>query len=268
MRLAICIAVKNRSCVLVEPENSLEFVRHVEEKLQDCPQCESSILWSKDSKIVLLLLPKMLRSLMHHKKPDDDWVVVVVDYQSTDISIKDMLDHELGNKIPWHLETVTDYPFFDRGGGLAKAADIADTKFHADSIFFCDADLYFSTRDVIDGAIQSTQKGQFYYPIFFSFVLPDHTKGVWRDTSYGNFACRISDYKKTEGWYHNISWGWEDRALADSIPAEKKDREPVLGFFHQWHPLKWEFRVKEYPIKEYIFKDAAVKDLPVEESLN
>jgi len=35
----------------------------------------------------------------------------------------------------------------------------------------------------------------------------------------------------------------------------------VPGFFHQWHPFQWEFRVKEYPVKDYIFKGAAVKTL-------
>lgn len=261
MKLAICVAVKNRSCVIVEKENSLTFLQHVVDKIQDTPNLETKPYYTKDGKIALLLLPKMLRSLMKQKKPEDDWVVVIVDYKSTDINMKEMLEYELGDTIPWHLETIEDYPHFDRGGGLAKAADIAETKFKADAVFFCDADLQFLSRDVFDKALTSLQKGQFFYPIFFSFVQCDHTKGFWRDTSFGNFACRIEDYKKTEGWYHNISWGWEDRALADSIPETRKDRERVQGFMHQWHPFQWEFRVKEYPVKEYIFKDAAVKKL-------
>lgn len=261
MRLAICVAVKNRSCVIVDEEDSLSFLHHVAEKLVDTPVCETKVYKTNQNQIALLLLPKMLRSLMKQKKPEDDWVVVVVDYKSTDIDVKAMLEYELKDTIPWHLETVEEYSFFDRGGGLAKAADIADKKFGADALFFCDADLYFGSRDVFDRAIQSVIKGQFYYPIFLSFVQPDHCKAFWRDTSFGNFACRLEDYKKTEGWYHNISWGWEDRALADSIPTEKKDRETVRGFYHQWHPFQWEFRVKEYPVKQYIFRDAAVKEL-------
>jgi len=262
MRLAICIAIKNRSGVLVDPEDSLSFLNHVKEKIQDCPEFKREPLIASNKQILLPLLPMMLRSLVAQKKPEDDWVVVVVDYKSEDADMKLLMETELGTKIPWHLETVTDYPFFDRGGGLHKAAEIAETKFKADSVFFCDADLFFTTREVFEGAIQSTEKGQFYYPIFFSFSLADHSKGLWRDTSFGNFACRIVDYKKTDGWFHNISWGWEDRALADSIPASKKDRAMVKGFFHQWHPMQWEFRVKEYPVKEYVFKKAAVKVLP------
>ena len=261
MRLAICIAVKNRSCVIVDEEDSLSFLHHIQEKLVESPECEIKPYRTKQNQIALLLLPKMLRSLVKQKQSEDDWVVVVVDYKSTDIDVKAMLDYELKDTIPWHLETVQDYDFFDRGGGLAKATELAETKFNADAVFFCDADLYFGSRTVFDRAIQSVSKGQFYYPIFLSFTQPDHTKGFWRDTSFGNFACRIQDYKKTEGWYHNISWGWEDRALADSIPAEKKDREAVPGFYHQWHPFQWEFRVKEYPVKEYVFKEAAKKTL-------
>lgn len=261
MRLAICVAIKNRSCIIVDPEDSLTFLKHVQNKIVDCPMLKQQPTTTTDGKIVLPLMPKMLRSFAALKTEVDDWVVVVVDYKSTDVNIREMMEEELGDKIPWHLEVVEDYPYFDRGGGLAKAAEIAESKFHADALFFCDADLMFTSRDVFDQAIQSLKQGQFYYPIFFSFALADHSKGLWRDTSYGNFACRLEDYKKTDGWLHNISWGWEDRALADSIPNEKKDRKEVPGFFHQWHPIQWDFRVKEYPVKQYIFKAAAQKEL-------
>jgi glycosyltransferase involved in cell wall biosynthesis len=262
MRLAICITVKNRSCIFVNPEDSLQFLHHVAEKIEDCSDLRIEPLQTKTGQLVLPLFPRMLKSLANQKKEEDDWVVVVVDYKSTDVDVKEMLEVELGDRIPWHLETVDEYAFFDRGGGLAKAAQIAESKYNADALFFCDADLLFLSRDVFDTAMISVSKGQFYYPIFFAFATTDHSKGFWRETSYGNFACTVSDYKKTEGWYHNISWGWEDRALADSIPAFKKDRDMVRGFFHQWHPMQWEFRVKEYPVKTYVFRDAAVKKLP------
>lgn len=261
MRLAFCIPLKNRSCCVVDPEDSLQHLKHVKEKIQDCPEYKRHPL-TQDGKIVLPLLPLMLRSLAALKKPEDDWVVIIVDYQSTDADVKAMMEAELGSKIPWHLEVVQEYPYFDRGGGLVKAVTIAETKFQADSVFFCDADLLFGSRTVIEEAIQACQSGRFYYPIFFAFALADHSKGFWRDTSFGNFACRIVDYKKTEGWYHNVSWGWEDRALADSIPQALKVRRAVPGFLHQWHPMQWDFRVKEYPVKTYLFKDAAVKQLP------
>jgi hypothetical protein len=262
MRLAICVAIKNRSCVIVEKEDSLSFLQHVQDKLIDCPEFRMEPWYTKQGQIALPLMPKMVRSLVAQKEETDDWVLVVVDYKSTDVNLKEMLEYEVGDKMPWHLETVEDYAFFDRGGGLAKAVEIAENKFQADSLFFCDADLLFATRDVFTRANETLLNGNFYYPIFFSFALADHSKGFWRDTSFGNFACRLEDYKNTEGWYHNISWGWEDRALADSIPDEKKTRELVPGFFHQWHPLQWDFRVKEYPVKQYVFRDAAMKELP------
>lgn len=261
MRLAFCVAVKNRSCVIVDKEDSLSFLQHVADQLLECPELQIEPWHTKEDQLILPLFPKMVRSLVANKKPEDDWVLVVVDYQSSDVNMKEMLEYEVGNKMPWHLETVEDYPFFDRGGGLGKAVEIAERKFQADGVFFCDADLFFASREVIDGAIQSIQQHRFYYPIVFSFGLADHSIGYWRDTGYGIFACSIEDYKKTEGWQHNISWGWEDRALSDAIPPEKKDREKVSGYFHQWHPFQWEFRVKEYPVKRFVFKDAAVKSL-------
>jgi hypothetical protein len=266
MRLAICVTIKNRSCVLVDPENSLQFLHHVNEKIEDCEALKIQPWMTKEGQIALPLFPKMVRSLMAQKKPDDDWVLVVVDYKSTDVNLKEMLEYEVGTKMPWHLEVIEDYAFFDRGGGLAKAASLAETKFQADALFFCDADLLFASRDIFDQAYQSLQKGQYFYPIFFAFAHADHSQGFWRDTSFGNFACLLKDYKATEGWYHNVSWGWEDRALADSIPSYKKDREHVPGFFHQWHPMKWEFRVTEYPVKGYVFRDAAVKVLPKQQT--
>ena len=261
MRLAFCVAVKNRSCVIVDKEDSLSFLQHVADQVLDCPELKIEPWLTKENQIILPLLPKMLRSLMANKKPEDDWVLVVVDYKSSDVDLEEMLKYEVGDKMPWHLETIEEYPFFDRGGGLRKAVEVAETKFQASALFFCDADLFFASRDVLDGAIESVKQHHFYYPIVFSFALADHSKGYWRDSGFGIFACRIEDYKKTEGWCHNVSWGWEDRALADSIPESRKDRQKISGYFHQWHPLQWEFRVKEYPVKHFIFKGAAVKTL-------
>lgn len=246
----------------MEPEDSLSFLQHVRDKIQPCPQDTRQPQVTADGKIVLDLMPNMVRSLAALKQPEDDWVLIVVDYKSTDVDMRAMLEKEVGTKMPWHLETVEDYPFFDRGGGLDKGSKLAETKFGADAVFFCDADLEFKDRQVIDDALYSVQQGRFFYPIFWSYSLADHSLGLWRDTSFGNFACRIQDYKQTEGWYHNLSWGWEDRALADSIPKERMERAAYPGFVHQWHPLEWEFRVREYPVKQYIFRDAAVKELP------
>jgi hypothetical protein len=259
MRLALCVAVKNRSCVIVDKEDSLSFLRHVD--IEECPDYKINPWFTTKNQIALPLLPKMLRSFVSHKKPEDDWVLVVVDYKSTDVNVQQMLEYEVGDKMPWHLETVENYAYFDRGGGLQKAFEIADTKFQADAVFFGDADLFFGTRDVLDRAIESISKHRFYYPIVYSFAVPEHGKGFWRDSGFGIFACLVEDFKKTEGWLHNISWGWEDRALADSIPAEKKEREKVPGYFHQWHPFHWEFRVREYPVKDYMFRDAVTKQL-------
>ena len=259
MRLALCVAVKNRSCVIVDQEDSLSFLHHV--NIEDCPDFKIEPWFTKKGQIALPLLPKMLRSFVSQKKQEDDWVLVVVDYKSTDVDMKQMLEYEVGDKMPWHLEVIEDYPYFDRGGGLKKGFEIADTRFKADAVFFCDADLYFGTRDIFDRAIETVSQSRFYYPIVYSFALPDHSKGFWRDSGFGIFACSTKDYKLTEGWRHNISWGWEDRALADSIPPHKKVRERALGYFHQWHPFQWEFRVKEYPVKGFLHDRAVVKNL-------
>jgi glycosyltransferase involved in cell wall biosynthesis len=262
MKLAFCIALKNRSNIEVEYEDSTPFLKHAQGKIVDSPY-PAHPLRTKDGRIVLTLLPHMLTSLVSLKKPEDDWTVIVSDFGSTDCDINNLMDIILANSgIDWHVYKETEWPYFDRGGGLKKAAEIAETKFNADAVFFLDADLIFYSRQFIDECYAALINGLFYYPIFFAFADPKHERGFWRDTSYGNFAARVQDYKGTAGWKHNISWGWEDRDLADSIPQEKKYRLEMPGFCHQWHPMKWDFRVSEYPVKDYLFKDAAVSELP------
>ena len=263
MKLAFCIALKNRTYLEVDYEDSTPYLKHAQGKIVDSPYPKNElIIKNETNQIVLTLLPKMLQSLLKQKKADDDWVIIITDFQSTDANIQVMMTQTVGNKVPWHVHTVTEWPYFDRGGGLKKAAEIAETNYKADAVFFLDADLLFYSRDFIEECYGALQNGLFYYPIFFAFADPKHERGFWRDTSYGNFAARVEDYKKTAGWKHNISWGWEDRDLADSIPNEKKYRMEMPGFCHQWHPMKWDFRVSEYPVKEYLFKNAAVAELP------
>jgi glycosyltransferase involved in cell wall biosynthesis len=263
MKLAFCIALKNRSYLEVDYEDSTPYLKHAQGKIVESPYPKDELLVKNETnKIVLTLLPKMLKSLLKQKKPEDDWVIIITDFQSTDTNVHTLMNETLGDKIAWHLHVEKEWPYFDRGGGLKKAAEIAETNYNADAVFFLDADLIFYSRDFIEECYGALQNGLFYYPIFFAFADPKHERGFWRDTSYGNFAARIEDYKKTAGWKHNISWGWEDRDLADSIPNEKKYRMEMPGFCHQWHPMKWDFRVSEYPVKEYIFKDAAVAELP------
>jgi len=261
MRLAFCITIKNRSFLTVDYEDSTPYLKHAEGKITPSPYPPNQILTHGD-KLILTLFPKMIRSLVKLKKPEDDWVIVVTDFQSTDADVGQVLKEEVGSTIPYLLHKVTDYPFFDRGGGLKKAAELAESQFQADAVFFLDADLEFYSRHFIDVCYEALEKRLFYYPIFYAFADPRHERGFWRDTSFGNFAARLEDYKKTAGWLHNISWGWEDRALSDSIPIERKARFEVQGFCHQWHPMKWDFRVSEYPVKEYLFRGAAVKELP------
>lgn len=261
MRLAFCITVKNRSRCKVDYEDSTPFLQHAAGKIEPSPYPTHTVEL-EDGKLVLPLLPKMLRSLVALKRPEDDWVIVVTDFQSTDANVAEVLYTEVGEKVPWTVHRITDWPWFDRGGGLKKAAEIAETKYNADAVFFMDADLEFKSREIVDWCYTVLEKKLFFYPIFFAFADPLHERGFWRDTSYGNFAGLLSEYKKTAGWMHNISWGWEDRALADSIATDYKARMNVPGFCHQWHPMQWDFRVSEYPVKDYLFKQAAVSQLP------
>lgn len=245
--LAICVAIKNRSCILVNPEDSIPLLRHV--TIEDCDNYKIQPQF-QDGKVVLPLFIHFIRSLVSLKI---NCMLIVVDYGSTDVDMRKMMESEIGGRIPWHLEVVNGD--FSRGGGLAIGARLAEEK-GCDMVMFCDTDLYFTSAEVFEKAITYASVGMFYYPIVFSFASCDHSKGWWRDSGYGIVACSIRRYKQTEGWKHNVSWGWEDRCLHDSIPPSMKVRERVGGYFHQWHPLNWEFRVQEYPEKRFMFKNA------------
>ena len=79
MRFAICIAVKNRSYVVVDKEDSYSFLQHVSDKIVDSPELQIEPTYTNTGQIVLELLPKMLRSLVAQKKPEDDWVCIYLD---------------------------------------------------------------------------------------------------------------------------------------------------------------------------------------------
>ena len=257
MDLAICISLKNRSYVNVEPEDPIETYKHIAKKIIDTPipiDFEPNVF--HDGSINLRLLPRMLISLISIKKPTDKWTLIIVDYNSTDVNVERLCAGICSDVLPYVVHTVKGYTF-SRGTGLDTAAKIAKERGHT-SLFFCDSDMYFTERYIFDKAAEVLEEKKIFYPICFSFTLPNHQRGYWRDTGYGMVFMNTETYFNSSRWKHNVSWGWEDNELHASMNKNKIVRIPCNGYFHQWHPNSIYFKTQEYPIKHFVGKHAIV----------
>jgi hypothetical protein len=255
MRLGICIAVKDRSYQVVQSDPP-EAYDHIKKSIQLTPsdQLEPPEV-SSNGDITITPLPTLLKSLARIHQASDDWHVIITDFGSTDIDIHHLCELHLGDTIPFSI-AYDKSPFFNRGGGLDVAAQIAREN-QCDTLFFCDADMYFTGRYVFDEAQRTLAEGKVYYPVCFSYTDPSHQFGYWRDTGYGMVFIRTIDYFHSQRWKNNQSWGWEDRAFYEGLPPERIKRDRAPGLFHQWHPNSIQFKTQHYPIKHYV-KEGAI----------
>lgn len=259
MNLAICIAVKNRSNLVVYQEDPIETYKHVAHKIQITPSdSHFPPTLNRDATITLNLLPKLLMSLVAIKKPSDTWTVIIVDYESTDVNVEVLASSILGsNGIQYVVKTVKDT--FSRGSGLHIGAILAKERGH-DSLFFCDADMYFTSHYIFGRAQEYLERNKVYFPICFSFTQFDHMRGFWRDTGYGMMFIKTETYFSRNQWQHNVSWGEEDNAMLQNFQTNEIVRELGIGYFHQWHPNSIVFKTLEYPVKHYAGKNAILKN--------
>jgi len=254
MDLAICITVKNRSNLIVYQEDPIETYKHVASKIQDTPCLEHfPPTLNRDATVTLNLLPKLLMSLRMIKTGNDNWTIIIVDYESTDVNVPQITHQILDGHIRFVVHTEKGQ--FSRGSGLHLAAEIARERGH-NSLFFCDADMYFSRRHIFDQAKEILGKDKVYYPICFSFTQPDHMKGFWRDTGYGMMFIKTETYFSVKQWQHNISWGEEDNEIFRNFTSNQVIRSKAFGYYHQWHPNSIVFKTLEYPVKHYAGKAA------------
>ena len=245
MDLAICIAVKNRSNLVVYQEDPIETYKHIADQIQGTPlETHFPPTLNRDATITLNLLPKLLMSLRMIKTENDNWTIIIVDYESTDVNVSSIAHQILDGYIDFVVEKHEGQ--FSRGSGLHLAAEIAKERGH----------MYFTNHYIFDRAEENLKKGKVYYPICFSFTQPDHLKGYWRDSGYGMMFISTEKYFGTQRWQHNISWGEEDNAMRRNFSEKEVVREKSPGYFHQWHPNSIIFKTLEYPVKHYAGKYA------------
>lgn len=186
---------------------------------------------------VLRLFENNIRSLLELKHDDEDWCFCIADYESTDVNVKEFLKNlqreykhvNFRYKISTHSQNT-----FTRGGARNNAFKLTDSEI----VFFLDADMLFTSRDVIDNIYKHTSRKKVYFPICSSYKDITH-KTYWkRETGTGNFAILRSMFIESKNtWWEKTGWGQEDGRMFDSFNRQHVAvRDYTETFFHQWHP--------------------------------
>lgn len=204
--LSICVALKNRSRVLIEGHELRLF-----------PNCVESIRLSIPSGASAEL--------------------VVADWNSDDWPLCDWLPRAAGHL---GLRIVPMTGPFSRGRGLNAAASASS----GDILFFTDADCLMCPG-LFEAGIRDVNANTAFFPVLYSYSGPEHRDGWWRHSGYGNCMVSRRTWQDAGGWPEYNTWGKEDDDFLKRVSAlVNVIRQPVTGFFHQWHPddILWKDR--------------------------
>jgi hypothetical protein len=204
--ISICITVKNRSRLTVDGH-------------------------------VLTLFPNCVESIVDSVARRRDCELVVTDWRSDDWPLTKWLE-QAARPLPVRLLELQG-PFC-RGRGRNEAARAAQ----GETLLFLDADTLLCPAVVQSGASHVLQ-GKAYFPVLYSFKGPEHARGWWRRTGYGNCMLSRTTYELVGPWPEYATWGAEDTHFYQHVVQVcKVVRDEVPGFYHQWHPddLAWKDR--------------------------
>ena len=145
--LSIVIPIKDRTDYVVDYEEiPLRVLVRNELVPSGCPKKKIDVVTSNPPKIRLRSLHVFLQSLSDLKLPDEDFEVVITDFQSTDYDLA-----KLPAKFPAiDFKIVRSDASFSRGKGLNLGFQASTKEF----VFFCDADMYFTKRDIFEKAYE------------------------------------------------------------------------------------------------------------------
>lgn len=233
-KISITIPLKNRTSILVdyEPIQLKTFIRH---KLVYTDE-KDDIKLERGNKIRLNLLLNCLKSLELVKNDNEIFEVILVDFMSDDFDLNKLAG--MFPKLEIKIVKVNDY--FSRGKGL----NVGYRNSSYNTVFFCDADMIFRSRDVFDRAYEILKEGSVFFPICLDLCEPSHQIGYWRTSGYGMSFVTKSD--KVDGsWPEYGSLGKEDNDFWD-LHEGCRVRERVDGYCHQWHPPTKSFKNKHY----------------------
>ena len=189
--------------------------------------------------IRLNLLINCLESL-EKIRGEDKFQIVLVDFGSTDYNLDKLVKRFSGLEIL--IIRVNEY--FSRGRGLNIGYEQAKYA----NVFFCDADMLFTKRDVIENGYSVISKGKIYFPICMDLCDPTHQFGYWRTSGYGMCIVGKDMYFQSKyRWSEYGCLGKEDNDIWNIFNGKGMTvREKVDGYFHQWHPPGFAFKNQYY----------------------
>ena len=121
---------------------------------------------------------------------------------------------------------------FSRGAGLNATA----TWSRYPVLLFMDTDMIFTSK-VLQHAVDTVQARKAYFPVCWTFDMPNHTKGHWRVNGHGITAVSRAVYLQANKWDEYKQWGNEDlhffERVSRLVPVV---RNHEVELRHQWHP--------------------------------
>lgn len=169
--------------------------------------------------------------------------LVVVDFDSTDIDLKNTL-----NQFSFNYSLLKVSSDFSRAYGLQKGFEES----FSSKVFFIDVDMSVP-HDFFSYVEENVKGGQCIFPICYSFFDHHHQLGFWRKWGFGMCGFTRSDFSDLGGWNTAFGgYGYEDtelyfRAKRHLIVL----RERLENYYHIWHPnnLKWKTRFHQNEIR-------------------
>lgn len=134
----------------------------------------------------------------------------------------------------------------------AAARNAAAAEASGDTLIFCDADTVFVDAQHVTNAIDVARQGGWTLPELYIQASREwtmkHLDGViniptgrfaedwWDDPLGGIIVVQRSALELVRGWDEGFtSWGWEDKALRDSLDVLVAEHERVGTVVHLWH---------------------------------
>jgi glycosyltransferase involved in cell wall biosynthesis len=224
--ISICVPIKNRTIVFDRDGNELRLFYNFVKTLVS--------LYSELDLVIEL---------------------IVVDYESDDVVMSDILEELIGDTFHYKIVTVSRSRW-----SLGESRNVSASVATSDVLFFTDADMRFESLSVISDAYRVVKEGHAFFPICFSESNPkdefmmnmlksrglDQNSGGWvRKEGFGIAAMSKKLFYSVGGYLPLKSWGGEDNDIYSKIKkVSKVHREFYRGFVHQWHPhdLVWKSR--------------------------
>lgn len=195
--------------------------------------------------VILRLFEHNLDQLIALHQPDrEEWQLVVCDFASTDVDMQTYLTKKFQHtpsSFTFQLHTMTDKKFC-KGKGLNAASKLAAYE----NIFFLDADMLITTRQIFDDAYRFIQDGKVYFPICMNYDNPQHSIAKPRPSGTGNVFIS-KKHLVMKPWPEYQKWGNEDTHFHKFFQSKKLAvRSNPQTFFHQWHPCTFDFKNRYY----------------------